>query len=298
MVSGVRLLIALAGGFAAYLLTGLLLGVAPTFARRPRPPRSGRLATWLAQVGSPLTPRQFVAASIGIGLAAWVILGFLVGEAVSSFFPAMAVSGILAWSYQRRRIERLAAVQDSWPDAVRLLLAYVRSGSTIPIAVSALAKEGPEVLRTVFKGWDERARLLGFAPALETVRQQLADPTSDRVIEVLMIAHEWGGDLVVDVLDDLAFEITEDMRTERAIKAEGTTQRIEAWVVGLMPWMLLVYLTTTQGEYRTFYQGGFGRLVVIGAGIWWAIGLVVLQRLKRSDTEPRVLGAADQTVVS
>jgi tight adherence protein B len=293
-----RMLIALAGGFAAYLIVGLLLGTAPTFDRRPRPERVGRLATWLGQVGSPLGPRQFVAASLAIGLAAWIVLGFLMGEAVSSFFPAVAVSGALAWSYERRRRERLLAIQESWPDAVRHLLAYARSGSTVPLAVSALAREGPETLRAVFKGWDERARLLGFASALETVRQQLADPTSDRVIEVLMIAHDWGGDLVVDVLSDLAFEITEDLRTERAIKAEGTTQRIEAWVVGAIPWMLLVYLTATQGEYRAFYQTGLGRFVVIGAGIWWAVGLAILHRLRRSDAEPRVLGPGAGPVVA
>ncbi len=292
------MLIALAGGFGAYLIIGLLLGVAPTFDRRPRPARVGKLATWLGQVGSPLSPRQFLAASLAIGLIAWIVLGFLMGEAVSSFFPALAVSGALAWSYERRRKERLAAVQESWPDAVRHLLAYVRSGSTVPLAVSALAREGPEVLGTVLKGWDERARLLGFASALETVRQQLADPTSDRVIEVLMIAHDWGGDLVVDVLNDLASEITEDLRTERAIKAEGTTQRIEAWVVGVIPWMLLVYLTTTQGEYRAFYQSGLGRLVVIGAGVWWVVGLAILRRLQRSEAEPRVLGAGAEMAVA
>lgn len=293
-----RMLIALTGGFAAYLIIGLLLGVAPTFDRRPRPERVGRLSSWLSQVGSPLGPRQFVAASLALGLAAWTILGFLMGEAVSSFFPAVAVSGALAWSYERRRRERLQAIQESWPDAVRHLLAYARSGSTVPLAVSALAREGPEILRVVFKGWDERARLLGFGPALETVRQQLADPTSDRVIEVLMIAHEWGGELVVDVLGDLASEITEDLRTERAIKAEGTTQRIEAWVVGAIPWMLLVYLTATQSEYRTFYQSALGRLVVVGAGIWWAVGLAILQRLRRADAEPRVLGAGAEPVVA
>jgi tight adherence protein B len=288
----VRLLIALAGGFTAYLIAGLLLGVAPTFCRSHSRTRKARLRVWLNQVGSPLTPTQFIAASFGIGLAAWLLLALVMGEWFASFFPAAACSGFLAWTYERRRRERLHHIAESWPDAIRLLLSYVRSGATVPMAVGALATQGPPPLRTVFEGWEERSRLLGFAAALELVREQLADATSDRVIEVLLIAHEWGGALVLNVLFDLANEVTEDLRTERVIKAEGTTQRIEAWVVGVTPWLLLAYLTASQGAYRTFYHTGSGRLVVFVAAIWWAVGLFVLRSVKKRDADTRVLGSA------
>jgi tight adherence protein B len=292
-----RMLIALAGGFTAYMIAALLLDTAPTFTRTARK-RGRRLAAWLGQVGSPLTPVQFVAASAAIGLAAWAALAIFMGEWFTSFFPAAACTGYLAWTYERRRRERMREISEAWPDAIRLLLSYVRSGSTVPAAVSALAVQGPAALRSVFEGWDERSRLLGFATALEMVREQLADPASDRVIEVLLIADEWGGELVVAVLEDLANEITEDLRTDRAIRAEGTTQRIESWVVGVVPWLLLVYLTASQGAYRSFYQSATGRLVVLGAGIWWAVGLVVLQAIKKRDVEARVLGVPAEEITS
>jgi len=287
-----RLLIAASGGFTAYLLTGLLLGSAPSFHRARRRPRESRIQHWLSQVGSPLSPTQFVAASAGTGLGAWLLLTLVIGDPLAAFFPSIGISGYLAWTHERRRLERLRAVAEAWPDAIRHLLSYVRSGSTVPIAVASLAEQGPVALREVFSGWSERARLLGFIPALETVREQLSDPTSDRVIEVLLIAHEWGGELVADVLSDLADEITEDLRTARAIRAEGTTQRIEAWVVGVVPWLLLLYLTATEGSYRDFYRTGAGRLVVLAAGIWWGTGLGVLRYLKKEDVEPRVLGSS------
>lgn len=286
-----RLLVALAGGYTAYLIVGLFLGVAPRFKRRSRPRREAKLQRWLAQVGSPLTSAQFLGASLGIGVVAWIVLTFLLGDWLISFFPAAALSGYLAWTYERRRRERLRSIEEAWPDAIRHLLSYVRSGSTIPLAVSSLATQGPQALQPVFDGWSERSRLLGFAPALESVREQLADPTSDRVIEVLLIAHEWGGELVATVLADLADEITEDLRTRRAIRAEGTTQRMESWVVGIAPWLLLIYLTATQGPYRSFYQTGTGRFIILAAGLWWGMGLIVLSMMKKQEREPRVLGA-------
>ena len=69
-----RLLIAATGGFTAYLIAGLLLGVAPTFARRHRPQRPRPMGKLLAQVGSPPNPAQFIATSAAIGLAAWIVL--------------------------------------------------------------------------------------------------------------------------------------------------------------------------------------------------------------------------------
>lgn len=287
-----RLLIALAGGFTAFLLTGLMLGVAPDFQTGRPSTRSRRMHVWLGQVGSPLTPGQFLAASAGVGIATWVALRLLVGGWVISFFPAIACSGYLAWSYEQRRRTRLKETREAWPDALRQILSYVRSGATIPVAVAAIAEQGPPALRSSFEGWDRRSQLLGFVPALETVRGQLADPTADRVIEVLIIAHEWGGDLVLEVLEALAREIDEDLRTERAIRAAGTTQRVEVWVVGIAPWLLLIYLTSSQAAYRDFYGTGIGRFVILAAGVWWALGLLVLRLVKKAPVEKRVLGAA------
>lgn len=287
-----RLLIALAGGFTAFLLTGLMLGVAPDFQSRKSAAKSRRMHEWLGQVGSPLTPGQFLAASAGVGAAAWIALRLLVGEWVIAFFPAIACSGYLAWSYEQRRRTRLKETREAWPDALRQILSYVRSGATVPVAVTSIAEQGPPPLRAAFEGWDRRSRLLGFVPALETVRAQLADPTADRVIEVLIIAHEWGGDLVLEVLEALAHEIDEDLRTERAIRAAGTTQRVEVWVVGIVPWLLLIYLTSSQTAYRDFYGTGIGRFVILAAGVWWALGLLVLRLVKKAPVEKRVLGAA------
>jgi Flp pilus assembly protein TadB len=63
-------------------------------------------------------------------------------------------------------------------------------------------------------------------------------------------------------------------------------------VVGVVPWLILVYLTASQGAYRSFYQTGTGRMVVLAAGVWWAMGLLVLRAVKKRENEPRVLGAA------
>ncbi len=36
--------------------------------------------------------------------------------------------------------------------------------------------------------------MLRVVPALETIKEELADPSSDKVIEVLVLAHQYGGE--------------------------------------------------------------------------------------------------------
>ena len=141
-----RLLIAGSAGLGVFALTAAMFGIR-VFTRRPRTEKTSPIATWLIQVGSPLSVSQFVAASVGLGAFVWFVGSALLGDPVAAFFPSIATSGLIAWTYNRRRQQRLTEIRDAWPDAIRQILAYVRSGATIPMAVSSLAETGPAPLR-------------------------------------------------------------------------------------------------------------------------------------------------------
>ena len=90
-------------------------------------------------------------------------------------------------------------VQAAWPDGLRDLIASIAAGRSLAQALNALAASGPAPLRgRVRRGFPISARMLGTVPALEVVKEELADPTSDRVIEVLILAQQRGGQIVRD----------------------------------------------------------------------------------------------------
>jgi tight adherence protein B len=132
--------------------------------------------------------------------------------------------------------------------------------------------------------------MFGVVPALEIVKEELADPTSDKVIEVLILAHDYGGDLVQEVLRDLVDAITEDLRTLEDIRTAGFEQRIESFLVVIVPWAVLLLLATVPPDYRAFYQSSTGQVVVIIGAVWSAFGLLVMKLLSRDRGERRVLG--------
>lgn len=185
-------------------------------------------------------------------------------------------------------------VQRAWPDGLRDLIASMAAGRSLTQSVSALGDSGPEPLRPEFTRFAELARVLGTGPALEIVKDELADPTSDRVIEVLLLAHERGGAIVRTILEDLTEATTRDLKLLDELDTESLEMRINARAVVVLPWLVLLALTARPGDFRDFYRSSAGVLTVVVAAALSAVGVVVLGRLGREEAEERVF-AGGQT---
>ncbi len=86
-----------------------------------------------------------------------------------------------AWAGEALGRSGRAAAPPAWPDGLREIIAGVASGMSLSRAVGGLAVNGPRLLRDAFQRFPTLVGLVGVVPALETIREQLGDPTSDRV---------------------------------------------------------------------------------------------------------------------
>ena len=288
-----RLAGALAAAVCAYFGAGLLCGTAPDL-RRPRRPRTALAPRrlWLAQAGLELAPVQFWAGSGAVGLAGYAVVVAVTGAPAVALLPAVALAGAPRAYFARRRSRRLADLVAAWPDGLRDLIASVSAGRSLRGALVDLAAAGPAPLRAAFARFGPLSAALGVAPALEVIREELAEPTSDRVIEVLVLAHERGGDLVVELLRDQARQVAEDLRVAAEIDAAGLEQRINARAVAVLPWATLVLLTARPGDFRAFYRSPAGAVVVVVGAALTAAGVALATRWGRLAAEPRVLGGS------
>jgi tight adherence protein B len=298
-----RLLAAVMTALFVYLAVGYLTGNAPNLDTRTRSkPQMSHRQLWLIQAGSDLTPRQFWAGSVLSGIAGLLVLGAVAGTWWVALVPSVAIAFLPYSHFSRQRVQRLAEVQKAWPDGLREVLAHVNSGATLAAAIEALAVRGPEALQRAFGRFPGQAKMFGVVAALEIVKEELADPSSDKVVEVLILAHQFGGDGLKVVLRDLIETMTADQLTAEQIRTAGFEQRLEGVVVALAPWVMLVYLATVPAAYRDFYRSSTGRFVVIVAGIWASFGWVLMRIIARPAQEIRVFGGgsavgADQRVV-
>ena len=207
-----------------------------------------------------------------LGFVALVVVCGVVGAAV-----ALAVSGVLAlgvlgalgggWlpilAIRMRATKRRAAHRGAWPDAVDHLIASVRSGLGLPDAVAQLATSGPESLRDDFAQFVRRYRATGsFATAVDEVKERLADPVGDRLLETLRMARDVGGTQLVPVLRAFA----EHLREAQAVRHEAEAR--QGWVVNaarlgaVAPWLVLLLLVS-RPEAAAAYNTPVGFIVIL-----------------------------------
>jgi tight adherence protein B len=272
---------------ATAMATALLASAALTGHRR-RQRHVPKDQPWQSQAGLDVTPTQFWLASIGTGLLTYVLVLAITSLPVLSAMPALVVATLPRAYFGRKRARRLAAVQEAWPDGLRDLISSVRSGASLPSAIENLAGFGPAPLRSAFQGFTVYSRSLGVIPALEMIKSDLADPTSDRVIEVLILAYERGGTVVPEILADLAEATTRDIWTLEEIRTEALEQKINARVVFVLPWLVLIAMTARAGAFRDFYSTPAGLTVALIGGLMSLLGIAIATRLGSQPSEPRV----------
>jgi len=293
------LLAGLAVGIFVYFLVGFVTGYAPEIKVRRfrRPTQISDRQLWLNQAGVAVTPRQFWAGSVGAGVMAFIAVTVLTGSPLVALVPAAGVAALPGAYFARRRAAHLRRVQAAWPDGLRDVIASIAAGRSLSQALNALAASGPAPLQDAFERFSLLARMLGTVPALEVVKEELADATSDRVIEVLVLAHERGGQVVRDILEDLVAATTRDLKLLDEIETEGLEMKINARAVLVLPWLVLVALTIRAGPFRDFYRSAGGLIVVLVAGLLSLVGGFLIGRLGRTQGEQRVFGSSATVVI-
>jgi tight adherence protein B len=286
---------ALLVGVCCALIVAALLGTMPRAARVDRPRRwavrRDRANTWLQQAGVDVGLSGFWAGSVFAGLVAMLFVTALTGSVFIAVVPGIAVALIPRAYFGRRRRARMREVHRAWPDGLRDLVASIAAGHSLTQAVTNLATTGPPAMREAFARFPQMARVLGTGPALELMKEDLADPTSDRVLEVLILAQERGGAIVRDILDDLVDATTRDLKLLDELETEGLEMRINARAVVVLPWLVLVALTARPGAFREFYRSGGGVLTLLVAGVLTVVGVSVLGRLGREPVEARIFAS-------
>ena len=247
-----------------------------------------RMRDRLAQSGLDGTPPlAIVAVSLLAGVVAAGIALALVP--VVSVAAAALIAGAAApplavrWRARRRR----RAQAGVWPDVVDHLVSAVRSGLALPDAVAQLERAGPDVTRPAFSAYAADHRATGsFGYALDRLKERLADPVGDRLVETLRMAREVGGTEVTTVLRELAAYLRADLATRGELEARQSWIVSAARLGAAAPWIVLLILST-RPEAADAYNAPGGLVLIAGGAAVSVVAYRVMLRIGALPTESR-----------
>jgi tight adherence protein B len=270
----------------------LLIWSAFALPRRPRStsPSSTALGRLLGRAGlGDVTP-----ASVLSLCAVLFAVAFALVQAVSRTVPVAFVFAAMA-AYlpvavlRQRAARRLRDFAEVWPEAVDNLASAVRAGLSLPDAVAALGHNGPEALRADFAQFALDYQVTGrFGECLDRLKDRLADPVGDRVIEGLRLAREVGGGDLGRLLRNLSGFLRDDARTRSELESR------QAWTVNgarlavAAPWIVLLLMSFQTTAIRQYASPGGVLVLGIGFGVC-VLAYVSMMRIGRLPTEKRIL---------
>ena len=280
-------------GFMAGL--GLLLVgwtiAEPQWRPAPRTPRGpGRDAVLLARAGvQGVPPSRLVGLCVAAFAVGAVAMTGLSGvPAIGLVFGLMAAGAPIAVLRGRavRRLREHAAV---WPDAVDNLTSAVRAGLSLPEALIQLGERGPDELRDPFVQFGRDYQATGrFQESLDRLKDVLADPVGDRVIEALRIAREVGGGDLGRMLRSLSGFLREDLRTRGELESRQSWTVNGARLAVAAPWLVLL-LMCLQGDVVDRFATGAGLVVLLVGAATCVVAYRLMMLIGRLPSERRIL---------
>jgi tight adherence protein B len=171
------------------------------------------LAVWLYTESMVLG----LATVIGLAFLPWFIFNFL----------------------KKRRIE---LIEQQLPDALLLIAGSVKAGLSLNSSIRQVSTEFPAPLVQEFKLMMHEQRLgVTLDDSLENLSHSLPIQSIQLMVSAMRIANETGGGLA-ETLERAAATLRSQHAMERKIRALTAQGKLQAWLVGLLPILLLVIL--------------------------------------------------------
>ena len=257
---------------------------------RSRSTRRHATAELLARAGlGQVAPTGFVALCGALALMAGLVVQVVSRTLPIAFCFALMAGYLPVVVVRNRARRRQREFAEVWPEAVDNLASAVRAGMSLPDAVAALAVRGPEPLRRPFDEFALDFQVTGrFGDALDRLKERLADPVGDRVVEGLRVARDVGGGELGRLLRNLSGYLRDDLRTR------GEMESRQAWTINgarlavAAPWVVLLLMSFQTDVIRRYNSPAGVVVLVIGASLC-VIAYRLMMRIGRLPVERRIL---------
>lgn len=223
-----------------------------------------------------------------VNLAAMALVPLLVSILTGSALLGVPVLLLMAFFpralYAWMRKRRMRRFEEQLPDALMMLAGGMRAGIGLNAAIAQLVAETPAPLGQEFTLLLREQRLgLQLEQSLANLARRVPTQTTTLVVSAMRIASETGGGLA-ETLERTAHTVRSRLQMEGKIGALTAQGKLQAWVVGALPILLMLVLNKMEPEAMFYLWNdriGWATLAVIG--VLEGLGIYVIRRIVAID---------------
>ncbi len=241
---------------------------------------SERLDAELEAAGVSLRSGEFVVASA----IACLVFGLLAAALLRSWVLALVLAGvgaafpmILLRSALSKRADRL---REQLPDVLTIMASSLRAGHSVLQSLDTVAKEIAHPAAAEFQRVVAEIRLGRPAEdALESLAERVGSADFKWAVLAVNIQREVGGNLA-EILDTVADTLRERAMLRRQIKVLTAEGRLSAWVLGLLPFGIALYMFAVNPSYiGLLFHSTYGIIMLIVAGALLIAGILWMKKI-------------------
>jgi len=240
----------------------------------------GNLQQFIYQAGLTVRPARILLLSGVIGLATYIIAGYIYGQTIIALFAGLVLAGIPLAVIALMRRRRLRSFEEHFPEALDLLGRAVRAGHAFTTGLELIATECTAPISTEFRTTFEEQNLgLPLRDSLLNLTERVPLVDVRMFVTALLIQKETGGNLA-EILDELARVIRERFQIYREVNIKTAQGKLTAAILIAMPLIMMAVLGAVNPAYiRILFNDPLGRIALIGAAGLQLLGSLLLWKI-------------------
>jgi tight adherence protein B len=179
---------------------------------------------------------------------------------------------------------RLIKFNEQLEDALNSMSSALKAGFSINQALEIIAEENRKPISIEFRLLIQEIRLgLSLEKALDNMMKRMQSDDFELVATAILTARQTGGELTV-VFERLAAMIRERMRIGGRLRALTAQGRLQAYIVGALPYLLMLVMNYINPEMMSgFFNSIPGLAMIIGASVLVLAGFLTIKKITNID---------------
>ena len=235
----------------------------------------------IAQAGLELSIKNFWIISAVVGLV-MLAIGIVTGQKlwVTGLMGVIGFLGLPRWWVGSKRKKRQKKFVLEFSNAIDVIVRGVKSGLPVNECLKIIGRDAQEPVRTEFHLLTEGLRLgLSLEQSLDRMYQRMPVNEVNFFAIVLLIQQQTGGNLA-EALGNLGTVLRNRKMMLGKIAALSMEAKASAGILGSMPFVVSGLVHTASPDYLVpLFATKFGNMLLLGAGLWMCIGILVMKNM-------------------